>query len=112
MRSIAEQQEVPEPEQETATDTQPDSPDYEEQDADYGSFYGQEDEDDADYDLSSEEYREYIYPDGHVFTIHNPLQAEVLEDGGHLVAAANGNGYYVAPGFVAIHWQYYGEETV
>jgi len=61
-------------------------------------------------DISSEDYREYIYADNSVVRIDNPVKLNVSASGGHRVYAATdstprGKCFYVAPGWRCICWE-------
>ena len=55
-------------------------------------------------DISSELYREYQYPDGHVRKYDSPLQLNVSPNG-HRLFLADGKSVYVAKGWEAIVWE-------
>lgn len=59
-------------------------------------------------DISSEMYREYVYPSGYVLRIDNPLKVKISQSslGGHAHRVTTATtGYYVASGWVAIRWE-------
>jgi hypothetical protein len=60
-------------------------------------------------DLSSEEYREYIYEGGETFRIELPtainIAASSMGGHSHRIKTAAGEGIYVAPGWIAIKWK-------
>ncbi len=58
-------------------------------------------------DISSEEYRKYIFPTGREIYIEKPLKLLVSESGGHRVFSAEDGGtcYYVNAGWIAIEWK-------
>lgn len=55
-------------------------------------------------DISSEDYREYIFDSKNIIHIEKPLFLHVSESGGHRVFDSSGNSYYVRPGWLAIKW--------
>ena len=56
-------------------------------------------------DISSEEYREYNFPNGNKLTIIKPLKLNVSKSGGHRVFDAQGVSWYVKPKESwYIHW--------
>ncbi len=55
-------------------------------------------------DISSEEFREYEYPDGHVKKYDSPLQLNVSPNG-HRLFLENGDCVYVTKGWRTIRWR-------
>ena len=55
-------------------------------------------------DISTEEFREYKYPDGTVERFDSPLQLNVSPNG-HRLFLANGDCVYVAKGWRNIRWR-------
>lgn len=56
-------------------------------------------------DISSETYREYVYPD-YVLRIDNPLALNVnFSSGGHRVFDAQGVSHYIPKGYREIRWE-------
>jgi hypothetical protein len=55
-------------------------------------------------DISSEQYREYIYPDSHVRRYDSPLQLNVSPNG-HRLFLADGRCVYVTKGWESIVWE-------
>lgn len=56
-------------------------------------------------DISSEQFREYIYDDGNVLVIHDPLELYITQSGSHRVIAADGRTYRPTPGYLGISWR-------
>lgn len=48
-------------------------------------------------DISSELYREYVFPNGDKLTIKNPLFLNVSSSGGHRLFTSDGTSYYIQP---------------
>lgn len=55
-------------------------------------------------DVSSEDFREYIYGNGGKFRINRPVTLYVLANGSHRVVAENGLTYRPERGYVGISW--------
>ena len=58
------------------------------------------------FDISEESYREYVYADGSVYLVPNPLRLNVKKKVGgdsHRIVT-KGMSHYVAPGWIAIRW--------
>jgi hypothetical protein len=61
-------------------------------------------------DISSEMYREYIYPDGSKVMIENPVAVAVkpthrpFGGGGHRIVDKEGKGHYIPPGWIHLYW--------
>lgn len=56
-------------------------------------------------DISSEEWREYIYDYNKTIFIENPLKLHVSKSGGHRIFSAEGYSRYIAPGWLQIIWR-------
>lgn len=60
-------------------------------------------------DISSEEYREYVYPDGKVVRVENPVYVKVAPSslGGHAhrVQTVDQMGFYIPWGWRYIRWK-------
>lgn len=56
-------------------------------------------------DLTSEEFREYVYDDGNVLLIKAPVELYITETGSHRVVAADGRTYRPTPGYLGIAWK-------
>lgn len=59
-------------------------------------------------DITSEQFREYVYPDGSVYRIDQPQALHVKqkpEGDSHRVIAQGGMSHYVKPGWNAIRWK-------
>ncbi len=54
-------------------------------------------------DISSEQFREYVFPVGNV-RIENPLQLNVSKNG-HRVFDAQGTSHYIPQGWIHLKWQ-------
>jgi hypothetical protein len=57
--------------------------------------------------LSSEQWREYVYPDGSTYRINNPSKLHVRNSGAHNVVDEAGVVHYVAKGWIALRWAVY-----
>lgn len=55
-------------------------------------------------DISSEQAREYTFPDGTIVRIENPLQLNVSESGGHRIFDAFGSSHYIPKGWIHLQW--------
>lgn len=55
-------------------------------------------------DISSERYREYIFPNGSVVRIDNPLQLNVSKNG-HRVFDGQGVSHYIQQGWIHLKWE-------
>ena len=60
-------------------------------------------------DISSEEWREYIYADGVTLRVVAPTKINIspssLGGHSHRIQQESGRGIYVAPGWIAIRWE-------
>lgn len=56
-------------------------------------------------DIQSEEFREYIYEDGNVLVIENPIELFITDTGSHRVIAEDGRVYRPTPGYLGIAWK-------
>lgn len=56
-------------------------------------------------DISSEEYRIYVYPDDWRISINKPSKLHVSASGGHRIVTEDGLSYYIAPGWRVIQWK-------
>jgi hypothetical protein len=56
-------------------------------------------------DISSEEWREYDFGDGHTVRIDAPQKLNVSARGGHRVSDAAGLSHYVPSGWIHLHWK-------
>lgn len=57
-------------------------------------------------DISSEQYREYAYPNGKAFRIDNPKDLYILTDtGSHRVVDTSGVTHRPERGYVGISWK-------
>lgn len=59
----------------------------------------------ASLSLVSEEFREYIYEDGNVLVIKDPLELFITANGTHRVVASDGRTYRPSPGYLGIAWK-------
>lgn len=48
-------------------------------------------------DISSESYREYMFPNGTILAIESPLYLNVSKSGGHRLFTGEGLCYYIHP---------------
>lgn len=55
-------------------------------------------------DISSEQYREYSYPDGSKFRIDGPIALHIV-DGSHRVIDADGVTHRPERGYIGISWK-------
>lgn len=55
-------------------------------------------------DISTNEYREYLFPDGFVVRVDNPMKINVSESGGHRILDADGMSWYIPSGWRALRW--------
>lgn len=56
-------------------------------------------------DITSELFREYIYPNGAKIRIEFPLKLSVAQNNAHRVFDINGLSYYIPPGWISIVWK-------
>lgn len=56
-------------------------------------------------DISSEAYREYVFPNDQIVRITAPARLNVSASGGHRVFDAAGVSHYVAPGWLEVRWK-------
>ena len=56
-------------------------------------------------DISSELFREYIYPNGSKLTINNPLKLSVAKNNAHRLFDSSGLSYYIPPNWISIVWK-------
>lgn len=54
--------------------------------------------------ISSEEYREYVFPGGEIVKIESPLQLNVSKNG-HRLFDAQGVSHYVPQGWIHLRWK-------
>jgi len=55
-------------------------------------------------DISSEQYRAYVFPNGDTVTINNPLRL-AISAGGHRLFDAQGVSHYVPKGWFHLMWK-------
>jgi len=55
--------------------------------------------------ISSELFREYLYPNGAKIRINDPLRLSVSENNAHRAFDSNGLSYYIPPGWIGIIWK-------
>jgi hypothetical protein len=55
-------------------------------------------------DISSEEYRTYVFPGGDEVTIQRPLKLSVSA-GGHRLFDEGGISHYIPKGWIHLHWK-------
>lgn len=55
-------------------------------------------------DISSEEQRTYVFPDGDKVEILHPLEINVSESGGHRILDAAGYSHYIPDGWIHLYW--------
>jgi hypothetical protein len=56
-------------------------------------------------DITSECWREYIYPDGHVIRIEEPEALNVSKSGGHRLLDGEGISHYIPKGWRHLKWK-------
>ena len=56
-------------------------------------------------DISSEEYREYVFLKGETITIEKPTHLHVSESGAHRLLDARGVSHYIPSGWVWLSWK-------
>ena len=57
-------------------------------------------------DISSEEYREYIFPNStQPVLINFPLKLSVSANGGHRIFDSHGNSHYIPRGWIHLKWR-------
>lgn len=56
-------------------------------------------------DISSEEWREYIFSETHIVRIDGPLGINVSKTGGHRLVDSSGTSHYVHKGWKHLRWQ-------
>ncbi len=56
-------------------------------------------------DISSEQWREYAYPDGGLLLIKGPIALNVSKSGGHRVLDGAGVSHYIPKGWRHLKWQ-------
>lgn len=57
------------------------------------------------YDVSSEQYRFYTYPNGDVFRITGPVDLYITKNGSHRVVDVDGVTHRPERGYVGISWK-------
>lgn len=55
-------------------------------------------------DISSEQYREYVFPTGTV-RIENPRQLNISQSGGHRIVDATRLSHYIPSGWIHLMWR-------
>lgn len=55
-------------------------------------------------DISSEEWREYLFPGGNVVRIDGPLKIH-MSDRGHRIFDASSNSYFIPAGWIQLKWK-------
>jgi len=55
-------------------------------------------------DLSDEQYRVYVWPNGWKVTLYNPMKLNVSASGGHRVFTADGFSHYIPSGWNHLYW--------
>lgn len=55
-------------------------------------------------DISTEDFREYVYPDMTI-RIDNPTELNVAKSGGHRVLDAEGISHYIPTGWRHLRWK-------
>jgi hypothetical protein len=55
-------------------------------------------------DVSSEQWREYLFVGGETIRIEAPLKLNVSESGGHRIFDASGVSHYIPIGWIHLKW--------
>ncbi|MES2860084.1 MAG: hypothetical protein V4701_01350 [Pseudomonadota bacterium] len=55
-------------------------------------------------DVSTEAWREYLFPGGDLVRIEEPLKLHVSESGGHRIFDASGLSHCISPSWIKITW--------
>ena len=55
-------------------------------------------------DISSEEHREYVFPEGSVW-IDYPVALNVSKTGGHRIVDGDGKSHYIPKGWIHLNWK-------
>lgn len=56
-------------------------------------------------DITSEEFREYIFPQGEVVRITAPARINISKSGGHRIVDTNGVSHYISKGWLELRWK-------
>lgn len=56
-------------------------------------------------DVSSEEFREYIFPGGDIVRIERPIRLHVSARNAHRVFTADGMSHYITSGWLHLRWK-------
>jgi hypothetical protein len=56
-------------------------------------------------DISTEQFREYVFPDGEVVRIDSPLKLHVSDSDAHRVFDAEGESHYIPPKWIHLRWK-------
>ena len=56
-------------------------------------------------DISSEEYREYVFPGEETVRIEKPQKLNVSDSGGHRLLDGAGESHYIPNGWIHLRWK-------
>jgi hypothetical protein len=56
-------------------------------------------------DISSEKYREYLFPNGISIRIEGPQFLNVSKSGGHRILDINQRSHYIPSGWIHLQWE-------
>jgi len=56
-------------------------------------------------DISSEQFREYVFPEGEVVRIESPQKLHVSESDSHRILDAQGESHYIPPKWIHLRWK-------
>jgi len=56
-------------------------------------------------DITSELFREYVYPNGAKIRIDYPMRLSVAQNNAHRLFDMNGLSYYIPPGWISVVWK-------
>jgi hypothetical protein len=56
-------------------------------------------------DISSEQFREYVFPEGETVRIESPLKLHVSESDAHRILDAKGESHYIPPKWIHLRWK-------
>ena len=56
-------------------------------------------------DISTESWREYVFPKGETVVISEPQWLNISSSGGHRIIDSNGHSHYIPCKWIHLHWQ-------
>lgn len=56
-------------------------------------------------DISTEQYRAYVFPGGDTVTVTEPLKLFVSNSGGHRIVDASGTSHYLPARWIHLSWK-------